>query len=201
MVAPDGVGQNSRLSIITEAAAMTDPLTSQVVNILRHDKFIARHNFAIGALRIWPRAYHDVADAITAGKIRVGSNLSAGNAAQYDMTFAVMDVSEDLNVLDERHRAVVFHEATHAHLDMLAFGEHSGYENEAMGYIAEALYTLAAKGRDVPSHPIRVVAKPIAAKVYAGMYAIPQADVAALTAAISAVPAYNRMPRYTSNGL
>jgi hypothetical protein len=182
---------------------MSDPetLTAQVVNILRPDKFIARHNFAIGSLRIWPRAYHDVADAINAGKIRVGSSVSAGNAAEYDMRFAVMDVSENLNVLDERDRAVVFHEATHAHLDMLAFGEHSGYENEAMGYIAEALYTLAAKGRDVPSHPIRVVAKPIAAKVYAGMYAIPQADVAALTAAISAVPAYSRMPRYTSNGL
>jgi hypothetical protein len=174
---------------------------SHVIQILKYDRAIAKHNFAINNLRVWPSAYRDVARAVETGKIRIGTNVGKGNAAEYDARFGVMDVAETLNLLDERDRALVIHEATHAHLDMLTLGKHSGYENEAMGYIAEALYILAVNGRDVGTQSFRQIAKGIAAQVFKGQYGIAQKDVEMLTADIAKQRFYASRPFYVSDGL
>lgn len=176
-------------------------LKSDVVSFLKRDLNVARLNFALRTFRVYPTAYQiDVADAIASGALKLGDMVSDGAGASYNMDTDIINLRPGFSISDPSDQAFLVHECTHAHLDIQSSGKHSGHEDEAASYIAEAMFLEAAGQKQIGSQPVRNIAHPIARKLLAGRYAVEEADILALTAAVAAVETYAKKPVYRSNG-
>ncbi|MDH6592780.1 hypothetical protein M2165_002669 [Variovorax sp. TBS-050B] len=176
-------------------------LKSDIVSFLKRDLNVARLNFAVRSLRVYPSAYQiDVADAIASGAFKLGNAVSSGAGASYNMDTDIINLRDGFSISNASDQAFLVHECTHAHLDIQTTGKHSGHENEAAAYLAEAMYLEAAGQPQIGGQAVRNIAHPIARKLLAGRYAVEEADILALTAAVAAVDIYAKEPIYTSNG-
>jgi hypothetical protein len=178
-------------------------IKDDLATFLRTDRNIDRLNFALGTFKVYPSAYRkDVADAIAseAIKTRVGTGVSPGAGATYMMNYDTLEVSSSFDVTSVRDQAYLVHECTHAHLDIQNFGYHSGHENEAVGYLAEAVFLEAAGQSALSSHPIRVASHRVAKSIIGGTYQVSKADFAALVVAAMSEPHYATKALYNSNG-
>ncbi|MEP7361865.1 MAG: hypothetical protein ABI972_01300 [Acidobacteriota bacterium] len=103
-------------------------------------------------------------------------------------------------------QAFLVHECTHAHLDIQNIGKHSGHENEAVGYLAEAMWLEVSGhsslgGSTAPTTTLRATAHMIAKKLLATKaYAVDPIDAAVLVAAVATHPHYAPKFTYLSNG-
>jgi hypothetical protein len=168
---------------------------------LRTNRNIDKLNFAMGTFKVYPSAYrHDVADAIASGAIGVGKAVSAGAGATYMMNYDTLELSSSFNVAAVQDQAYLVHECTHAHLDIQSLGWHSGHQNEAVGYLAEAVFLEAEAHPAISSHAIRRASHRIAKSILSGTYWVSKVDFAALTAAVASEPLYATKARYNSNG-
>jgi hypothetical protein len=193
-------------------APQTDPdprrslrmaIKDDIVTFLRGDASIKRINFAFGTFKVYPSAYHkDVADAIDSGEIKVRTRgaSSAASGASYDMNYDSLELSPTFSATAPRDQGFLVHECTHAHLDIQEIGMHSAHENEAVAYLAEAIFLEALGRPPLGSETIRVVSHGIARLVLGGTYSVSSADAAALTAEVAKHPHYATTVSYNSNG-
>jgi hypothetical protein len=177
-------------------------IKSDIVRFLRTEPNISRLNYAFKTYKVYPSAYRkDVADAIDSEDIKLGSGVAKGAGAQYYVDLDRMELRPGFTVTDWRDQAFLIHECTHAHLDIQNFGKHSGHENEAVAYLAEALYLEASGKPPLGPQAIRVVAHRIARGLLAsGNYAVAPTDVTDLVTEVAADPGYSSTVYYVSDG-
>ena len=131
---------------------------SDIVCFLKMNPFISRLNFSFLSYKVYPTAYQkDVAEAIHSEEIKIGTGVSPGAGANYYNEFDRLELLKTFDIKSRREQAFLIHECTHAHLDIQRFGSHSGHENEAVAYLAEAIFLEAAGGPPLGTEMIRVV--------------------------------------------
>jgi len=175
-----------------------------IVNFLKRDPDVARLNFFFAGLKVWPDAYRvQVADAIDKGEIKIKFDspaVSKGAGASYYPGFDTLDFAPGLSLSTFHEKAFVVHECTHAVTDLQDLGDISNFENEALGYIAEALYLESAGSLPISAHAIRSESHRIAKNLIAsGGHYVMTADRKALLKEIMAAPQYSSKPIYDSN--
>ena len=178
-------------------------LKDDIAQFLRTDKAINKLNFAFGRYKVYPSAYQrDVAGAVASGEIKVRTKGASSPAAgaSYDRNYDSFELSPSFTITKRRDQGFLVHESTHAHLDIQSIGSHSGHEDEAVAYLAEAMFLEAAGAPPLGSEAIRVVAHRIAKSMLGGVYFVPGADVKALTAEVRKNPHYATQVTYNSNG-
>jgi hypothetical protein len=178
-------------------------INDDIAKFLRGNAAINRINFAYDTLKVYPSAYtKDVADAIASGAIKVRMKGAGGPAAgaSYDTNYDSLELSPTFSITSSRDQAFIVHECTHAHLDIQHMGWHSAHADEAVAYLAEAIFLEASTQPPLGSEAIRIVAHRIAKTVLGGLYLIPAADCTALTAEVAKDPHYASTTKYNSNG-
>ncbi|MHB1056300.1 MAG: hypothetical protein ACYC0F_00275 [Rhodanobacter sp.] len=187
----------------------------QVVRFLKTHPSINAVNFQFRGYKIWPAPYRtDVADAVASGDIKLGTAVDSGAAATYRMDQDRLEILPTTNFASLRDQGYVLHECTHAVLDMRSIGEHSGFDDEAVAYLAQAFFltrTLGDAGT-TPDIPVPLSnndeggagiyreAKRIAAKAMrTGAYYIEEKDAANLVLLVASQSIYKKKPRYPSN--
>jgi len=178
-------------------------LKDDIVTFLRTNASIDKINFSFGKFKVYPSAYKkDVADAVDSGeiKVRAKGTVSPAVGASYDMSYDSFELSPAFVITTVRNQGFLVHESTHAHLDIQSLGSHSGHENEAVAYLAEAVFLEAAGAPPLGSEAIRVESHRIARIVLAGTYSVPPADASALVLEVAKDPHYASTAVYNSNG-
>lgn len=177
-------------------------IKDDIARFLRSNRYIGRINFAFGTYKVYPGAYQNkVADAIDNEDImvRLKGTGSAAVGAAYDVLYDSLELSPSFSVANARDQGFLIHECTHAILDIQTLGSHSAYEDEAVGYLAEAVFLEAAGQPPLGSQAIRTVSHGIARTVLAGTYWIPAAVCRTLTAEVARHPNYSSKVNYESN--
>ena len=82
---------------------------------------------------------------------------------------------------------------------MRNLGAHSAHLDEAVAYLAEAVFVEASGHQPLGPEAIRVVAHEIARRVLAGTYYVPAADSTRLVRAVAADRLYTGTTVYRSN--
>jgi len=183
-------------------------LKADILSFLRTNPNVGRLNFEfktpLRSYKVYPSAYaKDVADAIDKEDIiiRTKGAPSAGAGAGYDLNYDSFELSPTFSIGNWRDQAFLVHECTHAHLDIQSMGNHSGHENEAVAYLAEALFLEFAGNPPLGTEAIRVVAHSIAKGVVGkGSYTVPATDTGPLVAEVAKHPNYSSKVIYNANG-
>ncbi|MGN6280571.1 hypothetical protein [Frateuria sp.] len=187
----------------------------QVVRFLKGNAAITAVNFKFRGYKIWPGAYRtDVADAVARGDIKIGSAVNKDAAASYRQDQDRLEIAPTANFSSTHDQGLILHECTHAILDMRAIGTHSGFEDEAVAYLAQAFFLTRTLGdaRATPDIPVPLSentkngsgiyreAKRIAAKALrTGAYGIEEEDAANLVLLVTRHPHYQDAGEYPSN--
>ncbi len=155
--------------------------------------------------KVYPTAYQkDVADAFKSGAIKIKTTgpSSAAAGASYDGTYDSLEVAPTFTLSSPRDRAFLIHECTHAHLDIQNFGPSSRFEQEAVAYLAEAMFLEASGDPPLGPEAIRVLSHRIARSLLSsGAYAVSSADATALVAEVAKHPHYKSKTYFiNSNG-
>jgi hypothetical protein len=126
---------------------------SDIVFFLRSHPAIAKINFSFSSFKVYPSAYRmDVADSIDSGKVDLRIKpLPPLVAASYDVLYDQLTISSTFTFASIADQALLVHESTHIYLDILKIGWHSRYTNEAVAYLAEAVFLEA--GGHAPRAP------------------------------------------------
>ncbi|HYP15014.1 MAG TPA: hypothetical protein VEQ63_13890, partial [Bryobacteraceae bacterium] len=126
---------------------------------------------------------------------------SAAAAASYYTDFDSLDVSPSFNIAAWEDQAYFVHECTHAHIDIQELGKHSGHENEAVAYLAEAMFLVASGKAPLGTQPTRIVSQQIATLLLANKrYAVLPSEATALVAEVAKEPIYKTKIEYVSDG-
>jgi hypothetical protein len=178
-------------------------IKDDIVKFLRTNTLLNRVNFSFGTFKVYPSAFQkDVANAVDSGeiKVRTKGTRSPVAGASYDMNYDSLELSPAFSIASPRDQAFLVHECTHAHLDIQNTGRQSGHENEAVCYLAEAVFLEAARQPPLGLEAIRVVSHCLAKKVLNGAYCIAPTDAKALTDEVAKNPYYSTKVFYNSNG-
>lgn len=173
-----------------------------IVSFLRSNPAIAKINFEFGALKVYPTAYRiDVADSIDRGDVALLIKpLPPSVAASYDVRYDQLTVSPAFTFASIADQALLVHESTHIHLDIQSIGWHSRHMNEAVAYLAEAVFLEAEGYSKRAPRSISTVAHTIARSILSGTYSVTPADVALLSGAVASHPHYRTFTKFISNG-
>lgn len=151
---------------------------------------------------IRPSDYTLVANAIRDGNIIVRTEGVRGPeaGAAYDFNYDSLELPSGFTLTSSRNKAFIVHECTHAILDIRNFGMFSNYENEAIAYLAEAIFLVASSQPPLGSSNIRSISHRIAADfVRRSRRRIPSTDFSQLVTAISRHPHYESSANIRSN--
>lgn len=151
---------------------------------------------------IQPLDYRHVADAIRDGHIEVRhkTTIPAGASAQYDFVFDAIELLPHFSLYAPvTNTAYIVHECTHAILDMKTIGDFSNWENEAVAFIAEAIYLEACQLPPLSSDSMRQVSQRIAQGVLGGSRTISRSEFSSLISAVRSHPLYAPPRTITSN--
>ena len=125
-------------------------------------------------------------------------NSSAG--ASYDYGFDLFELSPKFSISNWRDQALLIHECTHAVIDMKKIGHHSGHEDEAVAYLAEAIFLESSKKPALTKQAIRTESHKIAQSILnSGNKKVPDTDAQKLVAEVARHPMYKSNPMYNSN--
>lgn len=178
--------------------------SDEAVKFLTANPFIRRLNFSFLRYKVYPSAYYaDVANAIRSGdiKIHLKKENSRDVPGSYDPGFDSLDVVPDFNIGDWQDQAYLVHECTHAHLDIQNLGRCSGYENEAVAFLAEAVFLEASHKQPLGTQSIRTVSHRLAKDLLLNsVYTVPQSAAAELVAEVKKHPHYSSKVYFISNG-
>lgn len=120
--------------------------------------------------------------------------------ASYDYSYDSFELTPNFNITNWSDQAFFIHECTHAVIDMKNIGKHSAHEDEAMAYMAEALFLEAAKKPPLGKQSIRKLAHQIAKQMLkAHKKKVPNADAGKLVKEIAKHPMYKTTALYNSN--
>ena len=192
-----------------------DVLRQQILSFLAANAQINKINFSLKHYKVYPRAYRfDVYNAIKKKDVEIvldSDLLLSPEAAKYksrylffaDDRICISPIFSINNMLDQGY---LIHECTHAHIDNQSIGKHSYHENEAVGYVAHAVFLKArskATKTLLPSNKIRIfnIAFRIAERVLAGSYKVDNFDANELKKAISVHPTYSATKNQYSDGV
>lgn len=185
------------------AASPAAPSTvSAVEKVLKDIKANKLVDFTLGAIRVTPALIADVGKAVSGGKIAVVVDPALSYSALYHANlnqFQLKNNSATFGLLD---RALLIHEATHAVSDMRKLGKTPNIDDEAAGYIAQALYLYG-------NHPIKTdrlkdaknaaVDKLYAAAYNAALAIVGKKNAAAISSEVTKVKAALKLvPEYKS---
>jgi hypothetical protein len=151
---------------------------------------------------IQPSDYRNVANAIRDGHIQVRTrrNFPAGSASQYHFGLDAIELPPNFSLYhSSTNPAYIVHECTHAILDMRNIGNFSNWENEAVAFIAEAIYLEACQQKPLGSSSIRQISHSIAQGVLGGSRTVSNSDFSSLISEISSHPLYAASPTINSN--
>src|SRR5262249_44605772 len=118
----------------------------KIIKFLITNEQIKKINFAFSSndrYRVYPSAYSkDVANALISGAIKVKTqqSLQQGAVASYDQRLDRMDFGPGFDLGDYHSQGDLVHECTHAHLDIQGIGLHPCEQDEAVAYVAEAVF-------------------------------------------------------------
>lgn len=187
----------------------------QVVKFLRTHPSIDAVNFCFLGQKIWPQAYRrDVADAVARGDIRQGNAVNPGVAATFRQEQDRLEIRPSFNFSSLNDLGYLLHECTHAIIDMRAIGPHSAHLDEAVAYMAQGLFLVAATGEaaKIKDEPMAFVpndrkglmvyheARRIAAKAIRNRaYYIPDDEARRLVQLVATNPVYKDSTEYVSN--
>jgi hypothetical protein len=160
-------------------------------------------NFKLRSFKVYPTAYRrDVAYALKGERIRVRiKKLDPGLGAQYYNGLDELCLSPSFKLSNYRDQAYLIHECTHAHLDIQNSGYHLFHENEAVGYVAEAIFLESIRKQPLSQHRIRLLSHEIAKRILAGQYVVSEPDTKALVLEISKHPGYTKRLVMKSDGV
>ena len=151
---------------------------------------------------IRPSDYTLVANAIRDGDIIVRTEgvPSPEAGAAYDFNYDSLELPSGFTLTSSRNKAFIVHECTHAILDIRNFGRFSIYENEAIAYLAEAIFLVASSQPPLGNSNIRSISRRIAEDfVRRSSRSIPSTDFSQLVTAISRHPHYESSAHIRSN--
>lgn len=151
---------------------------------------------------IRPSDYTLVANAIRDGDIIVRTEGVRGHdaGAAYDFHYDSLELPSGFTLTSSRNKAFIVHECTHAILDIRNFGRFSNYENEAVAYLAEAIFLVASSQPVLGSSNIRSISRRIAEDFVRSLSrTIPSRDFLQLVTAISRHPHYESSTNIRSN--
>ena len=174
-----------------------------IVRFLRSAPSLTRINFEFRSFRVYPTAYQkDVADAIASGAVMVRTKGASSPAAgaSYSINYDSLELSPAFHIGSIRDQAFLIHECTHAHLDIQCTGIQSAHENEAVAYLAEAIFLETLKQPPLGTESIRIVSHRLANMVLAGTYTVSRVDTDALVSEVSKHSHYATTVNYISNG-
>ena len=142
---------------------------------------------------IRPSDYTLVANAIRDGNIIVRTEGVHGTeaGASYDPNYDSLELPPGFTLTSSINKALIVHECTHAILDIRNFGRFSNYENEAIAYLAEAIFLVASNQPALGNSSIRSISRRIAVDFVSrsGIW-IRGTDFSQLVTAISGHPHY-----------
>ncbi|WP_282610246.1 hypothetical protein [Pelagibius sp. Alg239-R121] len=185
------------------AVSPASPSTvSAIEKVLKDSKANKLVDFILGSIRVTPALIADVGTALSSGKIAVVVDPALAHNARYHAKLNQFQLKKNISTLDLLDRALLIHEATHAVNDMRKLGKTLNIDDEAAGYIAQALYLYG-------NHPVKTDrlkdAKNAAAdKLYAAAYsaavaivgkknaAVISQEVTKVKAALKLVPEYKK---------
>jgi len=179
-------------------------LKDEVARFLKSNGHIQRIHFTLLRYKVSPTVYQkELAEAIAteAIEVRTQGSGTAAAAATYNPERKSLELHPSFNLLNLWHQAVLVHEATHACLDIQMIGAHPGHENEAVAYLAEAIFLGSAGVAPLPADPIRTVSHRIAKSVLSGNPWVTDRDAAQLAWEVAKNPHYARKFVYSSTGL
>lgn len=196
------------IDVQVHTMSKTDAAKRDISWWLATNKTIEKINFSIkGRYKVWPKMYQsDVSYAIKGDRILVEISDSYFQIeASYFPGFLIfgdkLTVPCNFDISDYRQQATIIHECTHAHIDMRSIGEHSGHEDEAVAYIAEATFLVALNKQPLDKTSIRKLAYAIGKKVVGGTYFVPDIDADGLIQAVARHPQYRKKKTYKSDGV
>lgn len=132
--------------------------------------------------------------------IRTEGAAGANAGASYDLGYDSFELPSNFSIARRRDQAFFIHECTHAIIDMKNIGDHSGHEDEAVAYLAEALFLESFKKEALSKHPIRKMAHKIAKDLLkTGGEKVPDADARKLVHEVSIEKSYKTRAKYNSN--
>ena len=187
-----------------------------VIRFLTTNQAINAVNFQLKSYRIWPGIYRkDVADALCRGDIKIGTMRQRGHiAASYQASLDFLSLLDTINLASLHDQGVILHECTHAALDMQALGYHSLAENEAVAYLAQAIFLVRSSGEllcEIDSHVppkqnaangadiYRVAARIARDLLGTRSYRVPDEDADSLINIIATHPNYANKPKMRSD--
>lgn len=175
---------------------------SDIVFFLRSHPAIAKINFTFGSFKVYPLAYwSDVAHAIGSGEVELlVKPLPPTIAASYDVLYDQLTIAPTFGLVSIPDQATLVHESTHIYLDILKIGWHSRHVNEAVAYLAEAVFLEAGGHSARAPKSISAISHTIARSILSGTSSVTPADVALLSGTIASHPHYSTFPKYVSNG-
>jgi hypothetical protein len=182
------------------------PISDDIRIFLVNNRCVQAINFfASGPTRsysIQPLDYRHVADAIRDGhiQVRTKTTIPAGASAQYDFVFDAIELLPNFSLYAPvTNTAYIVHECTHAILDMKTIGDFSNWENEAVAFLAEAIYLEACQQPPLSSDSMRQVSQRIAQGVLGGSRTVSRSEFSNLISAVRSHPLYAAPRTITSN--
>lgn len=183
------------------AASPAAPATVSAIEKLLKDQ-TATHlvNFALGPIRVTPALLADVGTAVAAGKIKVMIDPTISHNAIYNAKSNQLQLKSNFSAPGLLERALVVHEATHAINDMRKLGLTPNIDDEAVAYIAQALYLYG--NHPVKSDRLKDPKNAAADRLYAAAYAaavaiVGKKNAAAIAGEVSKVrAALKTVPQY-----
>ena len=120
--------------------------------------------------------------------------------ASYDHSYDSFELNSNFSITNCRDQAFFIHECTHAVIDMKNIGKHSGQEDEAVAYLAEALFVESSKKNPLGQESIRILAHKIAKDLLKSRKKkVLDTDARKLVQEVARNPMYNTIALYNSN--
>ena len=164
---------------------------------------VQKLNFQFLRYKISSKEYSDALySALQTDEIIIRTKGATGPAAgaSYDHSYDSFELKPNFSISNWRDQGFFIHESTHAVLDMKNIGPHSGHEDEAVAYLAEAIFLESAKKSPLGDQSIRLISQSIAKGLLAShQKKVSDADAKKLVREVAKHPMYQSSTLYNSN--
>ena len=164
---------------------------------------IQQLNFEFLRYKIFPKDYSSsLYLALQSDNILIRTKGAAGPSAgaSYDPSYDSFELRPNFSISNWRDQGFFIHESTHAIVDMRNIGPHSGHEDEAVAYLAEAIFLESSKKSPLGNQSIRMISHSIAKGILSSrQIKVSDADAKKLVSEVAQHPMYQSTALYNSN--
>ena len=180
-----------------------DDIKHEFLVFLVTEPHIRKLDYSLLRYTINPDDYrYDLYKAIQRDDIEIRIEDGSGGSARasYDFGYDSFELPQDFSITRWRDQAFFIHECTHAIIDIKNIGDHSAHEDEAVAYVAEALFLESLKKDALSGHSIRTMAHKIAKDMLkTGKKKVADTDAEKLVNEVSMEEDYSTRVVYNSN--